>query len=117
MRISCRPIYFSLNIFNYPDGHRGKRLFDNMTHPLYLITPIMGQCVSCHVFSLSTLAVIVMATDGPVIRNLMLDALDLGYINGEFVFFNIYPFTDDVQFKDFSWQTVSIISQLQMKDI
>ncbi|PIK62831.1 putative atrial natriuretic peptide receptor 1-like isoform X1 [Apostichopus japonicus] len=49
--------------------------------------------------------IIVMATDGPVIRNLMLDALDLGYINGEFVFFNIYPFTDDVQFKDFSWQS------------
>ncbi|KAJ8046329.1 Atrial natriuretic peptide receptor 2 [Holothuria leucospilota] len=50
--------------------------------------------------------IIVMATDGPVIRQLMLDAFDLGYINGEFVFFNIYPFTDDVQFKDFTWRAL-----------
>lgn len=59
-------------------------------------------------------SVIVMATDGPVIRQLMLDAYDLGYINGEFVFFNIYPFTDDLQFKDFTWRAVSDNS-LQIK--
>lgn len=58
-------------------------------------------------FVVGLFAVIVMATDGPVIRQLMLDAYDLGYINGEFVFFNIYPFTDDLQFRDFTWRAVS----------
>ncbi len=50
--------------------------------------------------------VILLVVIGPIVRKLMLQAYDMGLINGEFAFFSFYPFNNRFIFGDDNWQQV-----------
>ena len=55
-------------------------------------------------FDLST--VILLVVIGPIVRELMVEAYDLGFINGEYAFFSFYPFNNRFIFGDDNWKQV-----------
>ena len=62
------------------------------------------------------MTVILLVVNGEIVRKLMLEAFDMGLINGDYAFFSFYPFNNKLFFGNDDWQQVRCITYFMSLD-